>query len=240
MTTFHPSKQQRAGDAAASSASLFTSLADDELVLVLSHLGNQRDLAAVACTSRKMLVLSAHERDRLRQERAKAAAVEKAKRRAARERFASLEGDARLLGTVIRHILLNAPKGYSIVNKAGRKKLAAPPGGVCRLRVGIADNGETVTTDEAQAQWCVDVLAMQESALRNVLFEGEPLGAAGAAVALKQAKLLRLDVPDNTTLHGKVFKLFVRADYLRNLLANSPSLAALVAPPSAPPPGQAC
>ena len=68
-------------------------------------------------------------------------------------------------------------------------------------------------------------------ALRAVIFEGEPLGAAGAAVALRQAKMLRLDVPNNTTLYGRVFKLFVRADVLRSFLANSPTLAALLLPP---------
>lgn len=191
-------------------------------------------MAAIACTSRKMLVLSAHERDRLRKQRAKELAIEKAKKRAARERFASLEGDARLLGTVIRHMLLNAPQEYSIALKDGRKKLMPPSGGVCRLRVGVSNNGQNITTDERQAQWSVDVLAMQESALRAVIFEGEPLGAAGAAVALRQAKMLRLDVPNNTTLYGRVFKLFVRADVLRNFLSSSPTLAALLLPPDEP------
>ena len=47
---------------------------------------------------------------------------------------------------------------------------------------------------------------------------------------MRQAKLLRLDVPENTTLYGRVFRLFVRADVLRDYIANSPTLAALLLP----------
>ena len=60
----------------------------------------------------------------------------------------------------------------------------------------------------------VDVLALQERELREIVFLGQPLGAAGAAVAMRQARQLRLDVPENTSFHGRVFKLFIRADVI--------------------------
>lgn len=191
-------------------------LSDDELLLVLSHLSSDADLASLACASRKFPVLVLAERARLRAERAKAAALEKAKERAARAHFASLASDERLLRTVIKYMLVNAPKGYSIeVDAKGRKQLAAPPNGVCRLRIGICHgsgpNGG-ITFNEKKADWMVDVLAMQEDAVRQVEFRGEPLGAAGAAVAVRQAKVPQLNVPKEVAFYGKAFRLFIRAD----------------------------
>ena len=121
--------------------------------------------------------------------------------------------------------MLNAPHGYSIVSKMGRKKLVVPPGGVCRLRVGICHSEREVTTDERHADRMVDVLAMTESALREVVFLGEPLGSAGAAVAVRQAAALRLHAPMDTAVHGRVLKLFVRADVIFQYMASSPSLS---------------
>ena len=55
--------------------------------------------------------------------------------------------------------------------------------------------------------------------MREVVFLGEPLGAAGAAVALRQAQALKLDALMDTALYGRVLKLFlklfVRADVIR-------------------------
>lgn len=138
-----------------------TSLADDEILLVLTNL-DARALAAIACVSRKMLILSSHEKDRLRKERAKEEALERQRKRIAKARFAALEGDARVLGTVIRHMLMNAPSGYSLAMKAGRKKVLTPAGGVCRLHVGVTNGGVSITTDERHTvDYTVDVLAMQ-------------------------------------------------------------------------------
>ena len=117
--------------------------------------------------------------------------------------------------------------------QGNRKKLVAPPSGVCLLRVGILRTCEgatdgAITLDKRRAERMVDVLAMQEAALRHVRFLGEPLGAAGAAVALRQAKKLRLDLPQNTSFHGRVCRLFIRADVIERYIASSPTLAQLL------------
>ena len=175
-----------------------------------------------------MLVLVSHVRAARRAEQEKASALERQRKREARVRFSKLESDARVLGTVIRHVLQFAPPELSVVVKGGRKKISPPKeGGVCRLRVGITNGGTSITTDEKFSDHVVEVLAMQESALREILFEGEPLGAAGAAVAKRQARLLQLGVPGGP-LYGKCFKIFVRADVLRHYMESSPTLAALL------------
>ena len=68
--------------------------------------------------------------------------------------------------------------------------------------------------DERKADWMVDVLTMQESALRAVSFRGAPLGAAGAAVAVRQSRVPQLNVPSDVRLHGRIFKVFIRADVM--------------------------
>ena len=134
------------------------------------------------------------------------------------------ENDVRLLATVIRHMLIHAPDDQSEIaalNK-GSVQLVTSPGGVCRLRVG--------TRAERRAGRLVDALAMPRSRLRAIMFFGEPLGAVGAAVAMRQARALRLAVPraDTAAQHRRVLKLVLREDVLRNALAMSPSLAQLV------------
>ena len=81
----------------------------------------------------------------------------------------------------------------------------------------------------------VDVLAMQESTLREVVFCGEPLGPAGAAIAARQARALGLQEGHKCMLHDFTFKLFIRADVLVRVLSASPSLQALLTatPPEA-------
>ena len=193
------------------------SLADDEMLLVISHLTADRDLASLACTSRKFPSIVLVERERLRAEKARAIALEKIKHRAIKQRFASLEGDERLLRTVLGFMLLNAPKSYSIeVDAKGRKQLVPPASGVCRLRIGIcrgAGGCGGVTFDERKADHMVDVLAIQDHSIRKVEFRGAPLGATGAAVAMRQAKAPQLSVPADTPFYGKVFRIFIRASF---------------------------
>ena len=125
-------------------------------------------------------------------------------------------------------MMLNADREYSTVTKSGRTKIIMPASGVCRLRVGICPGERGVTMDERQADRMVDVLAMQETALRQIPFLGQPLGAAGAAVALRQAKQLRLDLPAYTHFHGRRMHIFIRADVVSDYMAGSPTLAKLL------------
>ena len=208
-------------------------LADELISLMTTHLA-ARDLDAFACTSKKHRALAADERAVRVAERKRLEAIERRERKLAKEKFSAFEGDARLLCTVIRHMILNPDPNYSLhttttssSSKTGRKKLITPPSGVCRLRVGVCANGG-VTTDERQADVMVDVLAMQQAALQRVVFLGAPLGAAGAAVAVRQARALRLAVPNDTTIHGRVFKLFIRADVIRGYIDSSPTLKRLL------------
>ena len=208
-------------------------LADELISLMTTHLA-ARDLDAFACTSKKHRALAADERAVRVAERKRLEAIERRERKLAKEKFSAFEGDARLLCTVIRHMILNPDPNYSLhtttttsSSKTGRKKLITPPSGVCRLRVGVCANGG-VTTDEQQADVMVDVLAMQQAALQRVVFLGAPLGAAGAAVAVRQARALRLAVPNDTTIHGRVFKLFIRADVIRGYIDSSPTLKRLL------------
>ena len=211
--------------AMAGGSTTIASLPDDVLLVTLSHLP-ERCLASFGCTSRKMLVLVAAERLRQHNARAKVLAQERRERRHARAHFANYEDDARVVATVIRHMLAHAPLKDSVVCQDGRKKVVTPPGGVCRLRVGIRERG--ITMNERNADWMCNVIAMQETALRAVEFQGKPLGAAGVEVALRQAKVLKLDVPENIKLYGRVFKLFIRADIIQQYLNHSPALAGLV------------
>lgn len=124
-------------------------------------------------------------------------------------------------------MMLNAPRDVSLrCLPNGRRKVVTPPNGVCRFRMGVDKNGATI--DEKRASTVVDVLAIGEAALRQVVFLGEPLGAAGSAVALRQAKALKLDAPMDTALHGRVLKLFVRADVIRAYMLSSPTIARLL------------
>ena len=197
-------------------------LADDELLSGFAHLA-ERDLAALACTCRKMLIIVSSERERRKKVRAHEMALERERLKRARAHFEAFEGDERLLRTVIRHMFVNAPAEHSINE---RKKLAPPSSGVCRLRVGIKRSGG-ITMDARKADWMVDVLAMQEGALRAVNFRGQPLGAAGAAVAVRQSRVPQLNVPTDVTLYGRVFKVFIRAnvndpEYLAKLMSDEP------------------
>lgn len=213
--------------AACSSVPSIASLADDEMRLTISHL-LEDDLSALACTCRKMLVLASSERDRRRQEMLKEREIERRKMRAAREHFAQYESDARVLATVIRYMLINAPAEHSFVQKRDRMKLVAPSSGVCRLRVGIWRGQRGVASDQEHAEQLVDALAMQKHAVRDILFMGEPLGVAGSAVAVRQARSLQLAEPEDTVLHGKAFRLLIRGDVIRDFLASSPTLAKAV------------
>ena len=201
-------------------------LADELISLMTTHLA-ARDLDAFACTSKKHHALAADERAVRVAERKRLEAIERRERKLAKEKFSAFEGD-------VRHMILNPDPNYSLhtvttssSSKTGRKKLITPPSGVCRLRVGVCANGG-VTTDERQADVMVDVLAMQQAALQRVVFLGAPLGAAGAAVAVRQARALRLAVPNDTTIHGRVFKLFIRADVIRGYIDSSPTLKRLL------------
>ena len=149
------------------------------------------------------------------------------KRRSREQLFAAAETDARLIATVIRHCLLNAPSSYT--NTAGSKPLV---GGVHRLRVGLRDGPgrATITLDEHRAACMCDVLALQESTLRTIAFCGEPLGAAGAAVAARQAAALGLRPPAREDVDNRVFKVFLRSDLIATMMSNSPTLATLVVP----------
>ena len=184
-------------------------LPDDVLLITLTHLAT-RDLGAAACVSKSMSALVAAEQGQRRQQEKERRQTEKLR---ARERYLSFEGDERVLKTAICHMMRHAPAEYSVAVEKGRKRIAQPASGVCRLRVGICQQG--ITMDERRAEHMVDVLAMQEKALRTVEFMGEPLGAAGAAAVVQQAKIPRLAVPPNTHIYGRTFKVFIRADFVQ-------------------------
>ena len=201
-------------------------LAEDELSIVLSTL-DEPSLAAVAGTSRRLLAPSCAERSRRREMERRRKEQELEELRLEQERFAAYESAARLVCTVVRYMMLNAPpRGVSLVSGDDAHSTPAPAAGVHRLRVGIGKNGETT---ECHAERVVDVLAMDEAALREVAFLGAPLGAAGAAVAVRQARALKLDAPVDASAHGQPLQLFVRADVIRAYMASSPSLAKLLA-----------
>lgn len=208
------------------SRSLSFSLADDNLLLALSYLNNS-DLAAAACSCRHLCSLAVNELELRRREQAQRdadarRAAEEAQRRAT-ERFAVYEDDAIIVATVLRHMLHCAPRVSSVVTAAnGRKHFVEPSGGVCRMRVAVDSASERTGR-------FVDALALSENALRAVRFQGEPLGATGAAVALRQARALHLCEPAYQRVHGKVFKLWLRADVLRAYLEHSPKLSQLLA-----------
>ena len=199
-------------------------LTDDEQRLILHHLSDHH-LAPVACVCRRLTSLVSDEM----KERAKARAVERRMRRReralAQARLARFEADARLLGTVLRHVLLHAPRP-----RDDDKQLPSEsrPQQVHRLRVGICRDGHGVTMDESIACRWVNALAMQERDLRAIAFNGEPLGGAGAAVALRQARTIGLAEPTLTACDGRVFKLCIRGDKIAKYLAGSPTLARLV------------
>ena len=203
----------------------FASIDDDALAIIVR---NVDDLSAAACVNRGLHDLCSTEKERREQERLRAKRDAEAKQL---QRFAALENDARVVGTVIRHMLLNAPPAgeYAITHKPCKpwrrhSKLTPPASGVCRLSV----LATTHSPEPVEQYDPVDALALQESVLRNVVFEGEPLGEVGAALAKRQAQALRLDVPDQTTLHGHAFKICLRADILGNYLASSPQFAVLL------------
>jgi hypothetical protein len=214
-----------------SSHSGLSCLADDNLSQILTYLGAS-DLTQMACVSKQMRTLAADEHAAREREAARIDAQHRRAKRVARRvaiaRLAPHTDDARLIAAVLRHIILAAPSESSLVLENGRKKLVAPPSGVCRVRVGIGADGAT-TMDERQAERTVDALAITESALREVSFLEEPLGAEGAALALRQAKTLGLGLPAYQRIHGRAFRLFVRGDVIRTMLANSPTLASLIA-----------
>ena len=205
-------------------------LADELISLMTTHLA-ARDLDAFACTSKKHHALAADEYVRVAEQRLEA--IERRERKLAKESSAPSRRRPALVHRHLAHDPQPDPN-YSLhttttisSSKTGRKKLITPPSGVCRLRVGVCANGG-VTTDERQADVMVDVLAMQQAALQRVVFLGAPLGAAGAAVAVRQARALRLAVPNDTTIHGRVFKLFIRADVIRGYIDSSPTLKRLL------------
>ena len=200
-----------AGESAASGAML-ASLSDDEVLLVLQHVP-ERVLASISCVSRRMLVLACAERERRRKLTAMATARQRRAKRLEVERFENYAGDERVLRAVLRYMFHHAPAvgEYSTSLEHGRRRLITPPGGVCLLRLGVFRGNRGITMDERRADWMVDVLAIQESALRAIPFRGEPLGAAGAAIAVRQAQVPKLTVPAYTTLYGRVFKIFIRS-----------------------------
>lgn len=203
-------------------------LADDVILLSLSHLP-EPDLAAMACTSRRMLVLVAAERARLREERAALAAERAREHRALLLKY---EGDVRILATVLRYMLVNTPASHSFVPRSSGSglKLIRPPPGVCRVNVGIADG---VTVDPTASEQVIDALAIQKQQLRSIPFQGGQLGSAGAAAAVRQARALQLTrAEDAACFHGKAFSLLLRGDVIRDFLASSPALAKLVSIPS--------
>ena len=210
-----------------------TALSPDEQRLILSHIGEPRDLAVVACVSRAFCVLAREERRRRRLELVRVQLVARRQLRQVRaEIFSAAETDARLIASVIRHCLLHACTEPAYTKLCGRKPLS---GGVHRLRVGLIDGpgSSQITLDTRRAACVTDALAMQETTLRTVLFCGEPLGAVGAAVAVRQAKVLGLDVPSPSDLHGRVFKIFLRSDRVASMMESSPTLAQLIVPEDA-------
>ena len=200
-----------AGESAASGAML-ASLSDDEWLIVLQHVP-ESVLACIACVSRRMLVQVCAERERRRKLTAIATARKRRAKRLAVERFENYAGDERVLRAVIRYMFHHAPAvgEYSISVEHGRTRLITPPGGVCLLRLGVFRGNRGITMDERRADWMVDVLAIQENTLRAIPFRGEPLGAAGAAIAVRQAQVPMLSVPAYTTFYGRVFKIFIRS-----------------------------
>ena len=213
---------------AASTGLSFASLSSDELRLVLSHAAD-RDLAAVACANRQLAELGRDEQRQRRRAQLRAEAQARREKRLARAQlFAAAETDARLIATVIRFCLLHGANEYTELNGSG----PLVPGKVHRLRIGLPDGpgSAEITLGGQNAACSCDVLAMQESALRAVEFCGEPLGAAGAAVAARQAASLGLLVPAREELHGRVFKVFLRSDLIATMMGSSPTLAQLVVP----------
>lgn len=200
-------------------------LALDEQRMILSHVGDAATLSTLACVSRRTAELARDETTRRLRLRARAEVVEQRKKRLARaQMFADAERDGwsatrGLIATCIRHVLVHAPKTYT-GNLASPVRRALPPG-VCRLRVAMDATKQENTS--------ADVLALQETTLREVVFCGEPLGPAGAAVAARQARALGLQAEEKVTLGNHTFRLFLRSDVLMRVLASSPSLQRLVA-----------
>ena len=60
------------------------------------------------------------------------------------------------------------------------------------------------------------------------MFLGEPLGVAGTAVAMRQARALGLVPPFAMRVHDVVFRLWVSADVLSAYAAQSPTLGRLL------------
>jgi len=210
-------------------ATSLSAVVDDALHLVFSHLCDA-DLTAAACANHHFSALAAFEAGERAWVRARARARARREKRSAkqraRERFAAYEDDARVVATVIRHAVMHAPRNVSKYVKDGRKSIATSPSGVYRLRVGV--DGAGSVTSERPADRVVDALAVQESALHKIAFEGEPLGAQGAAVALRQATKLRLGMAAGGRLHGRAFKLVVPIDTLFAYMEASPALARLL------------
>ena len=170
----------------------WTEQSDDALHLILSHVESDVDLASATATSSRFR----HAGYLLLRERrlARARAEEEAHRE--RERFAAFRDDARVVGTVIRHMVHHA---------LGRG------GGVSRLFPG----GKSLA------------LGMEESAIAQVVFNGEPLGAAGAEAAIAQARGIMLSETP-ATVDGRAFALVIRANVLIQRLTASPRLAKLL------------
>ena len=210
----------------ASGRSSLTLLSNDEQRIVLTHV-DTTDLLRLACVCKDVGELVGEEKVARRKAQLKAEAIARREKRLARARlFAEAEGDACLIAAVLRHVLAHAPRGYA-PRLAETKRLAR---GVCRLRVGTCRGEHTgLTTDLSRAENVVDALAVQESTLRTISFRGEPLGPAGAAVAVRQARALGLNAEASTELDGHVFKLVFRADVIVDVLSRSPRLQKLVA-----------
>ena len=200
----------------------------DEQRLILTYVPCDRSLAALYCTSRLIdRVVAKEETDRRRRlARVAEAAVARDQRLARARFFAAAENDATLIASVVRHMLNSAPRRYLLHLDQGARKKKRLQAGVHRLRVGVSSDDDAAMThggDEA-----VDVLAMQESSLRRVVFCGVPLGPLGAAVAVRQARNIGLVEEEKTVLGGHTFRLCFRADLLVRVLASSPSLQELL------------
>ena len=201
--------------------SRFLAMSNEELQIVMSHVESSADLAALACVSTKASEMALDVMLRRRKLRARALANERREHRLHRAKlYAGAESDARLVATVLRHALLQAPREYTTDLEALRHGRGVQPCGVWRLRL-RADSGKSSSN-------ATDVLAMQESAMRELVYCGERLGPAGAAVAARQMCKLGLQNELKTQLGGVTFRLFLRADVVVRVLAASPSLQALV------------
>ena len=231
----HAAKRTLAAKGEGCGALLADQLGLDEHRIILSHLTGAGDLAAFACASSATRLLAGEERLRRQRLQIYADVAARREKRLARARlYGEAEGDARLIATVIRHVLRNAPKEYaSAAHLAAQGGLDASdaPLGVCRLRVGVHGGSVkgVIAPDASSAQRFVDVLAMQESALRQVIFCGEPLGPKGAGVAMRQALRLGLCGEAKTAYQNHIFRVFLRADVVVQVLGSSPSLQRLVA-----------